>query len=205
MSRRTASRRRFLGGLVAIGLTPGCGGLPGAPPSNSPRGTVLPPTAGDFDTFASKCIRCFRCGEVCTAGCIEFHPPWAGPKKAGLPYLVPREAGCNTCMRCTEVCPTGALTPTATDDDSIIDAVDMGLAYVDESLCLSHLGRICGVCHDACPFGGRAIKLASHAKPEVQDACVGCGRCEERCPQVPSAIRVFAEEPGPRWVGPEKV
>lgn len=202
MTVRAPSRRRVLGGLALLGLSPGCARLPGAPPSGSARGTVLPPAAGDPDTFASRCIRCFRCGEVCTAGCIEFHPPWAGAGRAGLPYIVPREAGCNACMRCTEVCPSGALTRTEGDDDSIIAAVDMGTAWVDEGLCLSHLGRICGVCHDACPFGGRAIKLASHATPEVQADCVGCGRCEERCPQVPAAIRVYRGDPGPRWSGP---
>ncbi len=191
------SRRTVLGALTAVSLLPGCAGGGGG----GVRGSVLPPTAGDLDSFLDACIRCFRCGEVCTAGCIEFHPPWAG-RLAGSPYIVPREAGCNTCMRCTSVCPTTALTETDPAVESVLANIDMGTAWVDEGLCLSHLGRICGVCHDACPFGGVAIKLAPMAKPLVQEDCVGCGRCEERCPQVPAAIRVFKTEPGPRWSGP---
>jgi len=194
------TRRVVLGslGLMIVGAGAGCS----AEASPLGPGRVLPPTAGDLDTFLSECIRCFRCGEVCTAGCIEFHPFWAGPRLAGTPYLVPRVAGCNTCMRCTSVCPTDALTATETDEESVLAAVDMGLAWVDEGLCLSHQGRVCGVCHDACPYPGSAIQLEGSAKPVVQEDCVGCGRCEERCPQVPSAIRVFREEPGPRWKGP---
>ena len=53
---------------------------------------------------------------------------------------------------------------------------------------------------------GRALvfdyRLVWGGKPEVLDQCVGCGRCEERCPQVPAAIRVFSERPGVRWTAP---
>ena len=164
-------------------------------------GTVLPPTAGALPDFLARCIRCFRCGEVCTAGCIAFHPPWVG-RLAGSPYIEPRVAGCNTCMRCTNVCPTGALTPT--HEDERLEAVDMGFALVDEQLCLSHQGRVCGVCHDACPFPGDAIALEPQAKPRVLEACVGCGRCEERWPQGAAAIRVFRSDPGERWSGPRR-
>ncbi len=105
-------------------------------------------------------------------------------------------------MRCTEVCPTDALTAVPAEREAVLEKVDMGLAYVDRGLCLSFQGRVCGVCHDACPYPQDAIKLGSYARPEVLDACVGCGRCEERCPQVPAAIRVFVSDPGKRWVGP---
>ncbi|RME25695.1 MAG: 4Fe-4S dicluster domain-containing protein [Deltaproteobacteria bacterium] len=196
------NRRQALYTLVGGALSAGCAATGRPAGASSPEGTLLPPTAGPRDRFLSRCIRCYRCGEVCTAGCIEFHPPWASPTVAGTPYIVPRRAGCNTCMRCTQVCPTGALTPVEAERSAVLDQVRMGLAYVDEGLCLSHLGRICGVCHDACPYSGDAIVLGPGARPEVLDACVGCGRCEERCPQVPAAIRVFRDEPGPRWSGP---
>lgn len=203
MSRRQATRRDALvalvGGAAALAASSAWGWVRRG--AASLRGTVLLPTAGA--DFFDACIRCFRCGEVCTAGCIAFHPPWADPKLAGTPYIRPREAGCNTCMRCTQVCPTGALTSMEEGDtEAILATVDMGLAYVDEGLCLSHLGRVCGVCHDACPYPFDAIRLESHALPIVLDACVGCGRCEERCPQVPAAIRVFPSDPGPRWTAP---
>jgi len=185
------TRRQALLGLLAA-AAPGC-------VTKSHARTVLPPTAAD--DFLDKCIRCFRCGEVCTAGCIEFHPTWADPRVAGTPYIEPRRVACNLCMACTRACPSGALLPTLEKD--ALDRVDMGTAYVDEGLCLSHQGRVCGVCHDACPFPGQAIRLTPPAEPVVLDACVGCGRCEERCPQVPAAIRVLNGPVGPRWVGPK--
>ncbi|MCP4806109.1 MAG: 4Fe-4S dicluster domain-containing protein [Proteobacteria bacterium] len=174
--------------------------LAGCDAAAEPRRTLLPPTAGD--DFLAECIRCRRCGEVCTAGCIEFHPPWSTPELAGTPYIEPRLAGCNTCTMCTQVCPTGALTPIDVEDR--LEEISMGVAYVDPGLCLSFLGRVCGVCHDACPFPSEAIALGVRAQPEVLEACVGCGRCEERCPQIPAAIRVFRTPPtSPRWEGPE--
>ena len=99
MSSNPPSRREALGGLLALA---GCSAVPKA--GVSTRGLVLPPTAGDLETFLSKCIRCFRCGEVCTAGCIDFHGPLAG-RLAGTPFLEPRIAACNVCMGCTQVCP----------------------------------------------------------------------------------------------------
>ena len=194
------NRRDALLALLGGAAAAGCGG-PGT--AVSTEGRLRPPTANRDDrTFTDECIRCFRCGEVCTAGCIEFYPAWAHPRLAGTPYIVPRRAGCNTCMRCTQVCPTGALTEVPYEKERVLADIDMGMAYVDEGLCLSHIGRVCGVCHDACPYPSDAIALDPGAKPRMLDACVGCGRCEERCPQVPAAIRVFTTEPGPRWKGP---
>lgn len=192
LSRREALASLLAGGVAAV--APGCG-------EAEADGLLRPPTAGD--DFLARCVRCFRCGEVCTAGCIEFHPAWASPALAGTPFIQPRVAACNTCMRCTHVCPSGALTPVPTGDrQAAFEATHMGTAYVDQGLCLSYLGRVCGVCHDACPYPGQAIRLLPRAQPEVLDACVGCGRCEERCPQTPAAIRVFTADPGPRWTGP---
>ncbi len=191
------TRREALAGLAAL-CAAGCATSEGADPPNR----VLPPTA-DPDDFYARCIRCFRCGEVCTAGCIAFHPPWAG-RRAGAPYIEPRLAACNVCMECTQVCPSGALTRIEDDDhDAILAEVRMGRAHVDHALCLSFQGRVCGECRDACPYPGVAIRLGPRAEPEVLDACVGCGRCEERCPAVPAAIRVFAEpRPEGRWTPP---
>ena len=108
---------------------------------------------------------------------------------AGTPYINPRMRSCNLCMSCTQVCPTGALEPIPMDLEVIKEKVDMGLAVVVKSNCLSYNGRVCGICHDACPVA--AIKLEPVAKPVViEDVCVGCGRCEERCPITPNAIPV---------------
>ncbi len=98
-------------------------------------------------------------------------------------------------MRCTEVCPTGALRSIPKEKSAIMRFVSMGLAVVDEALCISFLGRMCGLCRDACPYPGDAIKLTSWARPIiVEQRCVGCGLCVEICPQQPTAIRIDTTE-----------
>ncbi len=153
---------------------------------------VRPPTAGsDDEAFQKACIRCGLCGVVCQNGCIRMfgadEPTWGGL----TPYLDVRRRSCTLCMRCTNICPTGALSATKDNLEAIVEKVNMGIAVVDPDRCLSYIGRICGYCHDACPLPGKAIKLVPAGKPVVlEDGCVGCGRCVEFCPQVPTAIDV---------------
>lgn len=153
---------------------------------------LRPPTADpDEQVFKSACIRCGLCGTVCESGCIRYLGLEDVVDGVGTPHLDVRRRACTLCMRCTEVCPTSALTPVGRDATAIIANVAIGSAVVDPDLCLSHLGRICGYCHDACPYPGVAIRLVPAGKPEVIDTgCVGCGRCVELCPQVPTAIDV---------------
>lgn len=157
------------------------------------RPPVRPPTADiDDERFQAACIRCGLCGTVCENGCIRYFaadaPHWGGL----TPYIDVRERSCTLCMRCTEVCPTGALSRVDPELETLARVVRMGTAVVDPDRCISYLGRICGYCHDACPLPGRAIKLVPPAKPVVlEDACVGCGRCVEMCPQTPTAIDVW--------------
>lgn len=152
---------------------------------------VRPPGAKAELAFNLQCIRCRACANVCEAGCIRFFSFSENPLKVGTPYVNTRLRACNLCMNCTQVCPTGALNPIERLLTDIKKEVRMGVAEVIESACLSFNGRICGVCHDACPLSGEAIVLVPKAKPEViTDVCIGCGRCEERCPQYPAAIIV---------------
>ena len=156
---------------------------------------VRPPGSRAESKFLSECIRCRACANVCEAGCIKFFSLSDGFNLAGTPYLNTRLRACNLCMNCTQICPTGALKPIERDIEAISKEVSMGVAEVIPSNCLSFNGRICGVCHDACPLPGKAIKLVTRAQPEViADACIGCGRCEERCPQTPAAIIVYSKE-----------
>lgn len=153
---------------------------------------VRPPTASaDDSAFQRACIRCGMCGTVCQNGCIRFFDTSADEHGGLTPYLDVRRRSCTLCMRCTQICPTGALVPVADDKPTITRTVRMGLAVVDPDRCLSYLGRVCGYCHDACPIAGVAIKLVPAAKPHVlADGCVGCGRCVEFCPQIPTAIDI---------------
>ena len=190
-------RRLFAQGAALLALGAGLGlqlwksALAALP---SPfRAPVRPPTADPDDSvFQAACIRCGLCGTVCENGCIRYlaadEPSWGGL----TPYLDVRERSCTLCMRCTDVCPSGALSRVEPDLEVVARVVRMGTAVVDPDRCISYLGRVCGYCHDACPLPGRAIKLVPPAKPVViADACVGCGRCVEQCPQSPTAIDVW--------------
>ena len=157
---------------------------------------IRPPGTENEDEFLSKCIRCRACGDVCEAGCIKFFSFTDGPALAGSPYLITRLKSCNLCTNCGHVCPTGALKPIEKGNrEEIAKKVRMGTAIVVESNCLSYNGRVCGVCHDACPLKGHAIKLKPVAKPVIDEkVCIGCGRCDEICPQLPSAIPVIRKD-----------
>lgn len=149
---------------------------------------LRPPGTTNEETFLNRCIRCRVCANVCEAGCIEFFTLSDSIEKAGTPYVNSRLRACNLCMNCTQVCPTGALEPIERELKDIKAEVRMGEAIVVEQHCFSFNGKICGVCKDACPVN--AITL-DRARPIVETSlCIGCGRCEERCPQTPTAIYV---------------
>ncbi|RMF25732.1 MAG: hypothetical protein D6760_00290, partial [Deltaproteobacteria bacterium] len=81
----------------------------------------------------------------------------------------------------------------------------MGVAVVDERLCVSHNGSgVCGACHTACPLRDRAISQDLRNAPVVHDeACVGCGLCEEVCiVRDRRAIQVQTER---SWAASERV
>lgn len=159
-------------------------------PAMRRRGLVRPPGSLAETDFMAACIRCQRCSQACEADAIRLFGPGSGALE-GTPYLVPEITACTLCLQCGPACPTGAIIPLAAMADA-----DMGVAVVDEDLCVSHNGTgICGACYTICPLKGKAITQGYHNQPTVHaDQCVGCGLCEEVCiVKRDKAIRVNTE------------
>jgi ferredoxin len=142
-----SSRREVLksagviGGLIAFARA-SLGSSKGYVDIASEGGTnyIRPPGAVNEEEFLRRCIRCHKCGENCSAGCIKFVGPEGPPEARGTPYIVPREKGCVLCQRCNNGCPSGALQPIDPDHESLWEEVDMGVAVVDENICNSFHG-----------------------------------------------------------------
>ena len=122
----------------------------------------------------------------------------------GTPMIDARAQACRLCedFPCVEACPTNALRDIETRSD-----VKMGVAVIDEDLCIAFQGMRCEVCYRTCPLIDEAIVIdyrlregdAIHSvfAPVIdEDKCVGCGLCVERCvvsePRV--AIRIASDE-----------
>jgi len=148
---------------------------------------LRPPGAVDEEEFEKKCIRCRKCVEVCPHDSIKSaHGEWG--LKVGTPFIYPREIPCYLCMKCPPVCPTGALDATVKKED-----VNMGKAVIDTSSCLPYNGIICRACYERCPIYREAITLEQEIYPVVHaDKCVGCGICENVCPNDPPSIIVYS-------------
>jgi ferredoxin-type protein NapG len=172
----TAGRAGIIGSLLA-GLAAIRGSVPAQPGERGAWGIVRPPGAREETSFLSLCLRCNRCADACETQCIRFFGMAAG-RLRGTPYIIPRELGCNLCLECTQTCPSGALQVREKKEE-----VKMGLAEVDERLCVSHNGTgVCGACHTVCPLRNRAITQNLRNQPEIHtDDCTGCGLCEEIC------------------------
>ncbi len=162
---------------------------------------LRPPGALTEERFMALCIRCNRCLEVCPYGSIR-RSGWG--LAIGTPFVFPETRACYLCMACTALCPTGALDSRVADPET----AHMGKAKIDPDLCYSHLffdadvlpenaggriGALCNTCYNVCPFPNKAIMLKGNLLPVViEEGCVGCGICVERCPVRPRrAINVI--------------
>jgi ferredoxin-type protein NapG len=105
----------------------------------------------------------------------------------GAPYIEASEMPCVLCdgLKCMHVCPTGALVPT------ILDQVDMGTAFWNESICVRSHGENCTICIDHCPIGTAALELLEGKVKVHEEGCSGCGVCQHRCPTDPKSIIVI--------------
>lgn len=154
---------------------------------------LRPPGAIPDPAFAEACHRCGACIEACPADAIfswVYGAEVSGGNSPGngTPVLRANRGACVVCdgLQCTHVCPSGALLPVHSSAD-----INMGLAVVDQDLCVRASGEDCRLCVERCPLGHEAIELGTDDFPAIlESGCVGCGVCEFACPTVPEAIRI---------------
>jgi ferredoxin-type protein NapG len=218
------NRRSFLVGLAQAASLSALGGtaVAGFVKDNKDKPLSLrPPGALEEDEFLKTCIRCGLCVEACNN---RENIPIIDGKKAttlqlatpsdnvaiGTPFFIARTNPCYACddIPCMEACPTGALSPDKLKDkkgEVSIDNAKIGVAVIDASSCIAYWGLQCTACYRACPEMDRAITIewkqnkrtGKHAYriPIVhEDACIGCGLCEEACVTEVAAIKVFPRE-----------
>jgi len=182
-----AGRREFFRHSIHGLLRPLADFLEERLPPPLPEHILRPPGALPETRFLETCYRCGNCAAACPVNAIKLlHVRDA--KRTGTPYVEPNVAACVACQEvaCTKACPSGALS-LITDSRQI----DMGLAVVDDNLCVRSRGQDCTLCVDKCPIGRDAIRLDEAGWVYViKEGCVGCGVCQLYCPTTPKAVVV---------------
>lgn len=172
--------------------------------SSDKKAYLRPPGADDKKHFYANCIRCGKCVIACPYNTLSLASVLDTPPN-GTPFFEPRKTPCYLCedIPCIKACPTDAL-----DKKYLKEGVlntKMGKAVVDDSSCVAYFGIQCDACYRACPLLDKALKLEykrnertnKHGKlipVVVNEACVGCGKCERVCITDKPAIKVLDNE-----------
>ncbi len=171
--------------------------------ASSHSGLIRPPGALSEQDFINTCVRCGQCMKVCPTNAL--HPVLFeyGPDAVFTPQLIPRLGFCEkNCNQCSAVCPSGALklVPIPEKETTVI-----GTAYIIRDLCIPWSEyKNCLVCEEMCPTKRKSIvfKVENMVDKEgqkvrvklpyvLEDICIGCGACENKCPvRGDAAIRV---------------
>jgi formate hydrogenlyase subunit 6/NADH:ubiquinone oxidoreductase subunit I len=132
--------------------------------------------------------------KVCIGNAL--HATWleSGLEGVFTPRLIGRIGYCEyNCTLCGQVCPTGAISRLTRKEKQ---TTVIGRAHFDKNRCLPYAAGIpCMVCEEHCPTPDKAIqfreaetfnskgKLVRVRQPYVvEERCIGCGICENRCP-----------------------
>lgn len=150
-------------------------------PTPTKKGEFLrPPGVVEEALFLSLCTRCDDCIKACPHHSIKRAGKDYG-SAAGTPIIIPKEKPCYLCddFPCIKACTPGALKPIKSKEE-----VQMGVAVINISRCLAYADQPCKACVIKCPLSGKAITY-ENLKPIIhEDACVGCGVCEQVCKTV---------------------
>ena len=197
------SRRQFLASAGAAVTLVGLAAV--EPAAERPHAFLLRPPGAQDPVFLAQCIRCGVCVKACPTSALQPSLATAGWRGLWTPVVAPRLGYCDfSCNACGQDCPTGAIPPLTLEEKR---QTVIGHAYVDTTRCLPWASaRDCITCEEMCPLPEKAIQLEEAAawtpdggpvtvkRPHVlQDLCIGCGICENRCPlSGQAAIRVYA-------------
>ena len=131
---------------------------------------ILPPGAGDYSSFSSKCTSCQLCVAVCPNKVI--HPRDFSHSAIYMDYS---KNSCKyDCNACSSACPTGAIKKISLEEKQHLR---IGMAKIDGNLCVN-----CGICAFKCP--AKALNLNDDRVLQFDGSkCIGCGVCQTVCPQ----------------------
>ncbi len=155
---------------------------------------ILPPGAGNIESFKNACTACHACVAACPNGILKPATFEYGIDGIMLPTIKYDKKYCSYgCNKCAEVCPNNAIAPISLEQKR---KTQIGVATYDSSKCVVVSDGIhCGACAGNCPAG--AIEMvenpvvAGQYLPKVDPLkCIGCGACEYACPGMPKAIVV---------------
>ena len=157
------------GGFAAVSL-------PGRPDRGIP---VLPPGAGDRESFYRKCVSCQLCIANCPGKCLVQS---TSLKTFGQPVMDFRHGYClDSCVKCGEMCPELAIGKLQAIQRP---NVHMGEATWRKDLCVRTTeGDKCTACVRKCPM--QAIHIVQGFPVVDRQKCIGCGACEHVCPARP--------------------
>ncbi|MBF0452903.1 MAG: 4Fe-4S binding protein [Candidatus Magnetomorum sp.] len=207
MTHTSISRRHFVSSTMMGAILPLINTIDAQHKQPHPY-LLRPPGAQEENIFQDLCVRCGECMKVCITNALQptlLESGWTG---LFVPQMIPRLGYCEfNCHLCGQVCPTGAIQQLNMDQKH--QAV-IGKAYFDKNRCLPYAQQTsCIVCEEHCPVYNKAIhydtvrvknkdgNMIEIKQPYVvEDRCIGCGICENKCPiSGEAAIRVMVYKP----------